>query len=70
MGPDLAPIENCWQAPKAYVQKRPHWDEQSLKELLLEGWEQVTIPFINKQVHSMLQRLWDVIEGGGERTGW
>ena len=63
--PDLAPIENCWQAPKAYVQKRPHYNEQSLMELLLEGWEKVTIPFINEQVHSMPQRLHDLYRGQG-----
>ena len=39
-------------------------------ELLIEGWEKVTIPFINKQVHSMPQRLHDFIEGKGVRTGW
>lgn len=68
--PDLTPIENCWSAPKAYVQKRPHWDEQSLWELLLEGWAQVSIEFINEQVDSMPQRLHDVLEGGGKRTAW
>jgi len=39
-------------------------------ELLREGWEQVTKEFINTQVDSMPQRLWDVIEGEGKRTGW
>jgi hypothetical protein len=68
--PDLAPIENCWQAPKSFVRKRPHYDEQTLMELMREGWEHVTIPYINKQVRSMPQRLHDVIEGDGERTGW
>ena len=51
--PNFTPIENCWQAPKVHVQKRPYFDEQSLIELLLEGWEKVTIPLINKQVYSM-----------------
>ena len=40
--PDLAPIENCWQAPKQYASKYPYWDERSLKELLQEGWEAVS----------------------------
>ena len=59
--PDFAPIENCWQAPKVYVQKRPYFDEQSLIELLSEGWEKVSIPFINEQVNSIPQRLWDCL---------
>ena len=25
--PDLSPIENCWQAPKQYLRKTPHWDD-------------------------------------------
>lgn len=55
--PDFAPVKNCWQAPNGYVQKRPHFDEQSLRELLIEGWEKVSIPFINEQVHNMPPRL-------------
>ena len=35
--PDFASIENCWQAPTVYVQKRRYFDEQSLIELLSEG---------------------------------
>ena len=38
-------------------------------ELVLEGWEKVTIPFINEQVCSIPQRLRDCIEGTGARTG-
>ena len=62
--PNFAPIENCWQAPKVYVQKRPYLYEQSLKEPLSEGWEKVSIPFI------IPQRLWDCIQGQGARIGW
>ncbi|KAF2033422.1 hypothetical protein EK21DRAFT_86230 [Setomelanomma holmii] len=35
--PDFAPIENCWQPPKQYVKKFPHWDENDTRELALEG---------------------------------
>lgn len=68
--PDLAPIENCWQPPKQYVRKFPHWDENSLMELAGEGWSKVTQDFINKQILSMPQRLQDVIDSGGKMTGW
>ncbi|KAF2184633.1 hypothetical protein K469DRAFT_708823 [Zopfia rhizophila CBS 207.26] len=39
--PDLSVIENCWQPPKQYVKKFPHWDEQDTRELAIEGWEKV-----------------------------
>jgi hypothetical protein len=68
--PDLAPIENCWQPPKQYVKKFPHWDEDDTRELALEGWEKVTQEFINSRVNSMPQRLRDVIENEGKLTGY
>ena len=39
--PDLSFIENCWQAPKAYVRKYPYWDDRSTKSLIYEGWATV-----------------------------
>lgn len=44
--PDLAPIENCWQAPKQHLRKIPHWDDETTRAIINEGWDQVTIPFI------------------------
>ena len=37
--PDLAPIENTFQGPKGHMRKHPHWDEQSLMDILQEGWD-------------------------------
>jgi hypothetical protein len=34
--PDLSPIENCWQPPKAHTRRVPHWDDQTTKELMQE----------------------------------
>ena len=68
--PDLSPIENCWQAPKAYVRKYPHWDDRSIRSLIYEGWSTVSQKGINEKVHSMPQRLKDVIELDGQMTGW
>lgn len=42
--PNFTPKENWWQALKVYIQKRPYFDEQSLEELILEGWEKVFFP--------------------------
>ncbi|KAF1937255.1 hypothetical protein EJ02DRAFT_477424 [Clathrospora elynae] len=68
--PDLSPIENCWQPPKQYVKKYPHWDEGDTRELALEGWEKVNQEFINKRVITMPQRLQDCIDMDGQMTGW
>jgi hypothetical protein len=68
--PDLAPIENCWQPPKQYVKKYPHWDESNTRELAVEGWERVSQSFINERVNSMPKRLQDCIDMDGQMTGW
>ncbi|KAF1964030.1 hypothetical protein BU23DRAFT_585773 [Bimuria novae-zelandiae CBS 107.79] len=68
--PDFSPIENCWQPPKQYVKKFPHWDEGDTRELALEGWDKVTQKFINERVETMPQRLQDCINMDGQMTGW
>lgn len=68
--PDLSPIENCWMIPKQHVRKVPHWDDETTKELIIEGWGQVSQEYINRQVESMPQRLRDVINSGGKLTGY
>jgi len=35
--PDLAPIENAWQASKAYLRKFAHWDDETVWEVAEEG---------------------------------
>ena len=67
--PDLSPIKNCWQAPKAYIRKYPHWDDRSIRSLIYKGWSTVSQKEINKKVHSMPQRLKDMIELDGQMTG-
>jgi hypothetical protein len=42
LSPDLAPIENCWQPPKQYVKKFPHWDENDTRELVFGGWDKIS----------------------------
>ncbi|KAL9077424.1 MAG: hypothetical protein Q9161_000269 [Pseudevernia consocians] len=67
--PDLASIENMFQGPKGHMRKHPHWDEQSLMDILPEGWDQVSQEWINKLVESMPKRLQDVIRLKGGMTG-
>ncbi len=40
--PDLASIENCWQPLEAHMRKYPHWSDNTIKELILEGWTGVS----------------------------
>ena len=68
--PGLTPIETCWQPPKSFQRKRPHWDKQTLRELLKEGWTHVTQSYINYLVSTMPQRLQDVKKLNGDRTSW
>ncbi|KAF1946295.1 hypothetical protein EJ02DRAFT_496461 [Clathrospora elynae] len=68
--PDLAPIENCWQPPKQYLKRFPHWDEFETRELAHEAWQSISQKFINERVDSMPQRLQDCIEMEGRMTGY
>jgi hypothetical protein len=67
---DLSLIENCWQPPKQYVRKFPHWNEVDTRELALEGWDKVSQDFINTRIETMPQRLQDCIDMDGQMTGW
>ncbi len=58
------------QPLKAHMRKYPHWDDQTTKELILEGWAEVSQSFINKLVKSMPDRLKAVIETEGKLTGY
>lgn len=68
--PDLAPIENCWQGPKAYLKEFPHWDDFTTKALMYEGWADLSQKFINERVATMPDRLKAVIEDEGKMTGY
>lgn len=68
--PDLAPIENCWQALKQALRKVPHYDDATMRAIINKGWENVSIPFINERVDTMPKRLQAVIDGDGAMTGY
>lgn len=67
---DLSPIENCWQPVQQHLHKYPHWDDNTTKELIYEGWTHVSQNFINDKVASMPERLEVVIVGEGKMTGY
>ncbi len=63
-------IENCRAIPKIHTQKYPHWDDNTLKELIKKGWAQDSQEFINSRVQEMSKRLRDVVVGDVEITGY
>jgi len=68
--PDLNIIENCWQPPKAYTRKFPHFDDPTTIELIKEGWAEVKQEYINWMVSTYPRRFHDVIDSNGQMTGW
>lgn len=67
---DLSSIENCWLSVKQHVRKYSHWDDTTLRELIVERWNQISMNFINKQISSMLSRLQTVIDGEDKMTDY
>ncbi|KAF8857210.1 hypothetical protein BDZ45DRAFT_547405, partial [Acephala macrosclerotiorum] len=55
--PDLSPVENCWQPIKHHIREQPHWDVDTLKELVLEAWDRLSQKSINNWVDEMPDRL-------------
>ena len=68
--PDLSPIENCWRAPKENIAQHASWDEEKVRELVIEGWERLSQETINSWVDSMPQRMRDILKLEGIMTGW
>ena len=68
--PDLAPIENAWQALKSHLRKFAHWDEETVWALAQEGWEGLSQETINNWVDSMPLRLQRVIDANGQMTAF
>ncbi len=68
--PDLAPIENCWAAPKSYSRKQPRRDDETTKDLIVEGWDRHSYKGVNSLIHSMPKRLKDVLRLKGQYTSY
>ena len=63
-------FENSWQGPRQYAQNRPYWDQQTLREILCEGWAEISQDHINWLVETMPQWLHDCMKlFGGLRRG-
>lgn len=68
--PDLSPIENCWQPPKQFLQRFPHWDTFETCDLIQEGWDNVSQHYINSLTRSLPQRLKRCIDMDGQLTDY
>ena len=67
---DLAPIENCWQPTKEYIDQENYLSDEVLKAQIIESWNQLPMSFINRQVFTMHNCMKTVIAGEGKWTAY
>ena len=68
--PDLAPIENCWQSTKKYIDQEDHLSDEVLKAQIIKSWNQLSISFINRQILTMYNYMKIVIAGKSKWTAY
>lgn len=70
--PDLNPIENLWGilVRIVYANGRQFKDAQSLKQAIMEAWEEIPSNTLRKLVDSMKNRLFEVINKNGNCTSY
>jgi hypothetical protein len=68
--PDLSPIENAWQAPKAALRQGAQWDDETVWEVAVEGWNALSQDTINAWCDEMPTRLQKVVDSNGQLTGY
>lgn len=66
--PDLAPIENSWQPVKHMLRSKAHWDDDTIRELIIEGWNSLKQETINAWIDDYPNRLRAVINAQGKMT--
>jgi hypothetical protein len=66
MSPDIAPIENVWQLLKMKLRKKKLPTYQSLVSAIKREWKSLSPELAVKLVHSMNNRLSEVIENDGD----
>ena len=67
---DFAPIENGWFPIKNEVRKVFYWDEETTKEMALQGWAGIKQATIDRWVCLMSARFKEVIKNNGELTAF
>ena len=66
MSPDLAPIENVWQLLKMKLRKKKFTTYQSLVSAIKREWKALPSELAIKLVHSMTNRISEVVESHGD----
>lgn len=66
MSPDIAPIENVWQLLKMKLRKKKLLTYQSLVSAIKREWKSLSPELAIKLVHSMNNRISQVIENDGD----
>ena len=66
MSPDLAPIENVWQLLKMKLRKQNFKNYESLVSAIKREWKTLSQELAVKLVHSMENRISDVVESKGD----
>lgn len=70
--PDLNPIENLWGvlARKVYANGRQFNDIQSLREAIVDSWDQIELEQCQNLINSMKNRIFDVIRNNGDNINY
>ena len=66
MSPDIAPIENVWQLLKMKLRNKKLSTYQSLVSAIKREWKSLSPELAIKLVHSMNNRISEVIENDGD----
>ena len=66
MSPDIAPIENVWQLLKMKLRKKKFTTYESLVSAIKREWKALPSELAIKLVHSMKNRIFEVVESHGD----
>lgn len=66
--PDLNPIEHLWDDLEKRIRKHEIRNKQQLKAVLMDEWNKTSSEYTQKLVHSMPNRLKDVLNAKGLHT--
>jgi hypothetical protein len=59
---NLSSVENCWVVSKQHVRKFLHWDDATIKNLIVKKWTHFSQSFINEKMIEMPHRLKTIID--------
>ncbi|KAI0199079.1 hypothetical protein F4808DRAFT_434120 [Astrocystis sublimbata] len=68
--PDIGLLDSCWKRPKMAnrKQKIPPRDEETLRNLAIDGWDALSQAAINEWCDAMPSRLLDIVNANGQEV--